>query len=195
MVYPGFSEFEVTIALTLLAPKYRVVNVGLTLEPVVGEAGLQVLPQVTLEQGFPEDAVALLIPGCPDLSVLLHAEALFERVRTLHARGTLLAAICAGPYVLARAGVLEGRDYTVTLARPQREFLGVFDASRYRYQDVITDGHLITAQGHAFAAFGLEVARHLGAARNLEGVRTFYSGLGNPLFEEAERGSLPEAVR
>ncbi len=109
---------------------------------------------------------------------LKDAEPLFSFVGDLSGRGALLAAICSGPYVLAQAGVLAGRPYTVTFTKKQRDFLGCFDEERFRYKPVMQDGNVITAQGHAFVAFGLAVARHLRGDLSRE-TAAFYEGRAN----------------
>lgn len=185
LVYPGFSEFEVTVALALLARTHDIVNVGLDARPLRGEGGLQVLPDRALADARPEDFAAVLVPGSADMFVLKDRPDLDAFLRGAHARGALVGAICGGPYALGRAGLLDGVPYTVTFTAEQRAFLGVFPEEGHAYRDVVRAGHVVTAQGHAFAEFGLTVAEALGAVRNVEGARTFYRGLGNPGLESA----------
>lgn len=160
LLFPEFSEFEVTVTTSLLRASHELVTVALTAAPVTGEAGLTFLPHKVLEDADPDEFEAFVIPG-GDMVHLKDAELLFSFVEEMAERGALLAAMCSGPYVLARAGVLAGRPYTVTYTREQRTFLGCFDETRFRYEPVISDGNIITAQGHAFVAFGLAVTRHL----------------------------------
>lgn len=184
LVYPGFSEFEVTVALTLVNRRFQVVNVGLSSEPVRGEGGLVVLPERALADVRAEEFAAILIPGAVDMAPLADQPALTALLREAHARGTLLGAVCGGPFVLGQAGVLNGAPYTVTFTAEQRAFLGVFPEEGFEYRDVVRAGNVITAQGHAFAEFGLAVAEALGAVVNVEGARTFYRGQGNPALED-----------
>lgn len=193
LVYPGFSEFEVTVALALLSRTHDIVNVGLSLEPVRGEGGLRVLPEQRIEDLKASGFAALLIPGAADMAVLRDQEALTTLARDLHAKRRVLAAICGGPFVLGQAGVLEGLSYTVTFTPEQRAFLGVFPEAGFEYRDVVRSGHVITGQGHAFAEFGLAVAEALGAVRNVEGARRFYRGQGNPGMEQATSGETRAA--
>lgn len=181
LLFPGFSEFEVAVATSLLRDPHELVTLALTEESVTSEAGPTFLPHRTLEDVDPAELDALLIPG-GDMVHLEDAEPLFSLVRALSERGALLAAICSGPYVLARAGVLTGRPYTVTFTREQRDFLGCFDETGFRYEPVIQDGNVITAQGHAFVAFGLAVARHLYGDLS-EDTHAFYEGRRNAFME------------
>jgi len=183
LVYPGFSEFEVTVALNILAPKYRVVSVGLTLEPVTGEAGLRVLPDQAIQNVLADSFTAMLIPGAVDLVFLSNVPALDTFLQAMHAQGKVLGAICGGVFAFAQAGLLRDIPYTVTFNAEQRAFLQVFPEVGFEYRDVVRSGSIITAQGHAFVEFGLVMAEALGAIHNLEEAQTFYRGLGNPSME------------
>ncbi len=181
ILFPEFSEFEVTAAASFLRALHQLVTVALTDVPVTSEAGLTFLPRKSLADVRPQDFEVLIIPG-GNMVHLKDAEPLFSFVREMSERGALLAAICSGPYVLARAGVLAGRPYTVTYTREQRAFLGCFEKTGYRYEPVVQDENVITAQGHAFVAFGLAVARHLrGPLEN--NTHAFYEGRHNTFME------------
>lgn len=193
LVYPGFSEFEVTVALALLSSRFRVVNVGLNNHLVRGEGGLRVFPDQTIEETRADQFAALIIPGAADISVLaLAPESLPELVADFAAQGKVVAAICGGPYLLGRAGLLEGKPYTATFTAKQREFLCVLPEAGFLYQEVVQQGNIISAQGHAFVEFGLAVAQALGALKDPERARIFYSGRGNPGMETDLAASPPE---
>jgi len=183
LIYPGFSEFEVAVALTLLSGKFTVVNLGLTLDPVRGEGGLQVLPEQQLSTVRTDDFTAALIPGAPDLRPMVHVPELNMFLQDMHSEHKVIGAICGGPFALGQAGVLEGLPYTVSLTAAQRAFLGVFPESGFVYRDVVHSENIITAQGHAFAEFGLVFADALGAVDHIEAARRFYHGRGNAALE------------
>lgn len=190
LVSPGFAEFEVTVALALLGQKFRVVNVGLKNQLVLGEGGLRVYPDLTLEKVVPADYAAFILPGAVDLTpLMLGPEELFDLVARFAMSGGVLAAIGNAPYLLARAGLLTGMPYTATLTRQQREELLVFPEAGFQYQAVVQGRHeatgatFMTAQSHAFVEFGLTVAQALEAVADVERARTFYSGRGNAGME------------
>lgn len=181
LLFPTFSEFEVTVALSLVPSTYEVVTLALDGGTLRSEAGLLCQPHKKLSDLEPADLGVLIIPG-GDMESLMDAEPLFALVRELHAQGKLLAAICSGPYVLARAGVLTGLPYTVTHSREVRDFLGCYDEAAFRYEPVVTSGNVITAQGHAFVPFGLAVAKYINPDLSADAY-AFYEGRGNAAME------------
>ena len=181
LLFPTFSEFEVTVALSLVPSTHEVVTLALDERTVRSEAGLLCQPHHKLSDLEPTALEALIIPG-GDMRHLVDAEPLFAFVKSLHEKKRLLAAICSGPYVLARAGVLAGLLYTVTHSREARDFLGCYDEAAFRYENVVTSGHVITAQGHAFVPFGLAVAKHLNPDLSPDAY-AFYEGRGNAAMD------------
>ncbi len=162
MLYPGWSEYESGVALGVLREKYQLVTAALTPEPVTGEGGLTCLPHTTLDQVDPADYEVLLLPGCIDLAPCVNEPAYYDFVAHMWANpGLFVAAICAGTYFAARAGLLRGTRYTTPYPPEARRFLGVFDEALLQSDPTVHDGRLLTAKGNAFVEFGLELARCL----------------------------------
>ncbi len=184
-IYPTCAQYEVAVTLSLLRDSHDPVTFSLTKEPVPSEEGVQLLPHLSLEEVEVNDYDALIIPG-GDMEGLKDAAPLFELIRALYEQKKYLAAICSGPYLLARAGLLQDRPYTVTFSREQRRFLGCFNEAGFSYQPAIQDDAVLTAQGHAFVAFGLRLEEQL-SAQPSESARAFYTGAGNAEMEEDTR--------
>lgn len=161
LLYPTFSEFEIGVALSLVRRKHEVVTVGLDYQPITGEGGIRCLPHVTVDEVDPDQYDGMIIPGGLDMIHLEGAASLYQLVRQLDAAGKPLAAICGGPFVLGRAGVLDGRAYTASFGPDERAFLGLPEES-FLVDGVVRSGNLLTAQGASFVAFGLAVGELLG---------------------------------
>lgn len=185
-IYDTFSEFEITVATAMLRDSYQIVTVSESLNIIKGESGLQFVPHLMYQQVDPSEYEGIIIPG-GDLIHVKDTYSLFDVTKTMHEQNKLTAAICSGPYVLARAGVLEGKPYTVTLHHEQRNFLGCFEEELFRYDSVVKSGHVITAQGHAFVDFAITLAEQLGVLKNPQFVSEFYRGQRNRLMEQSER--------
>ncbi len=65
----------------------------------------------------------------------------------LDAQVKVLAAICIGPTILARAGVLKNKNATVWNQDQQQDKLLLEEGARYTAQAVIQDGKIVTADG------------------------------------------------
>ena len=86
------------------------------------------------------------------------SEALRSIVKSLHAAGKPVGAICLSPPVLARAGILAGRRATAFPA--DRALLELKrGGATYVEEAVVLDGTIVTASGpEAAAAFGQTLA-------------------------------------
>ncbi|AMR03802.1 MULTISPECIES: DJ-1/PfpI family protein [Bacillus] len=183
-VYPTFAEFEITVATALLKNKYEIITAGLTKELVISETGLQVQPHIEVSEVRVDEYEGILIPGGEEVQ-LKDAKPLFSIIRQFHEQEKLVAAICAGPYALAKAGLFKEISYTVTL---DYQKLDCFPVENFVYKEVVQHSNIITAQGHAFVPFGIAIASYFGVAN--EHNINFYGGKGNVMMEKL----LPENV-
>lgn len=103
------------------------------------------------------DADTVIVPGWPDVDTAPPDE-LLDALVSAHERGARLASICTGAFVLAEAGLLDGRPATT-------HWLWA-EAFRQRYPRVdldpavlyVDDGQLLTSAG---TAAGLDLCLHL----------------------------------
>jgi 4-methyl-5(b-hydroxyethyl)-thiazole monophosphate biosynthesis len=180
VVYPTFSEFEITVTTAILKAHFDIITASDSISPVIGESSLKILPHIAFEEVKAEDYEGIIIPG-GDLYYIKDSDALFRLVGKFCTQDKLVAAICSGGYVLARAGLLINNPYTVTLNKEQRDFLGCFNEDNFTYENIVRSKNIITAQGHAFVEFALDIARHLNVYK--EEYKEFYSGVRNRLME------------
>lgn len=126
---------------------------------VVGAHEIRVLADKLIDEiDSLEDYMGLVIPGgLPGATNLRDSERVIEIVKEMNEEGKMLGAICAGPIVLARAGVIEGKKIT--------SFPG-FEADlshgEYLEENVVVDGNIISSRGPALAVeFALEIINYL----------------------------------
>lgn len=91
-----------------------------------------------------EDYDFLVIPGGPYVSKVIEEDVKIKELAILfNQNNKLVAAICAGPRFLGRAGLLDDKKFTCytgcEVDMPKGEYLPKFKA--------ITDGNIITARG------------------------------------------------
>ena len=111
-----------------------------------GMFGLRVMPDLTVREANPNDYDALVIVGGSGSPKLADYPEVLDLVRRFNQQEKLIGAICLGPYILARAGILEGRKVTLfpsdfALAEVRR------NGGEYLEEDVVVDGNLVTANG------------------------------------------------
>lgn len=155
----GFEELEaVSIVDVLRRADIEVVLAGLREGPVTSARNVRIIPDTVIDTVEPEDFDMLILPGGQPGSDNLNAD---ERVRNLirvfNDKGKLTGAICAAPYVLANAGVLEGRH--ATSYPTYREKLGNV---LYEDKTVVEDGTILTSRGPGTApCFALAIVERL----------------------------------
>ncbi|SHG83729.1 transcriptional regulator, AraC family with amidase-like domain [Jatrophihabitans endophyticus] len=166
LLLPPVVGFDATIPPQLFgaavtdegAPLYDVVTAGLTTDPVVTESGYAIVPSA--DAGALATADTVLVPGTryhgPRYEGIVPAE-LAAALRLVRP-GTRLVSICTGAFVLAAAGLLDGRPATTHWAYG--------DALRTLYPEVrldadllfVDDGDVLTSAG---VAAGVDLCLHL----------------------------------
>jgi transcriptional regulator GlxA family with amidase domain len=165
-----FDIFQHTIFHT--DPGMRVFTVGLSLDPVRTFEGLRLLPDYTLTSAPPIDV--LVVPSAEhSMDTDLENAELINWVRTTGLRAGHILSLCDGAFVLARAGLLDGRAATTFPADIERldELFGETVDVR-RGVSFVHHGAVLTSVGGArsFDApmylcellYGEEVARGIG---------------------------------
>ncbi|EGK8007499.1 DJ-1 family protein [Campylobacter lari] len=123
---------------------------------VQGANGICIKADVSLSSVDQEnlDAIALA-GGFEGMMNLKNNQAIIKIIQDLHAKKKIVAAICASPMVLAKAGVINGEFSCYPGCEVGIEGVRVNKA-------VVVNENVITAAGPATAIlFGLELAKHL----------------------------------
>lgn len=143
---PDSPRPQLPFELTLCSDGGRPVRTGQDIT-VSTNAGLEAL----------DDADLIIVPGCsPAMVSGQHAPV--EALRRAHDRGTRVMSICTGAFVLAAAGLLDGRRATT--------HWGYADLMRERHPDVdldpdvlyIDDGDVLTSAG---LSAGMDLCLHV----------------------------------
>ncbi|MBE3558616.1 MAG: type 1 glutamine amidotransferase [Ktedonobacteraceae bacterium] len=91
----------------------RVIVIGLTTQTVHGKHGLEMTPDISIEEAPPASQLdALVIPGGWAPDKLRRNQGVLQLVRDMHAQGKIIATICHGGWVPISAGIVRGRRAT-----------------------------------------------------------------------------------
>ncbi len=162
LAYDGLCTFEFGIGVEVFSlhrPEfqrwYRFRTVAAEAGPLAAQGGVSILADTGLE-GF-KGASLILVPGWRGCDAEV-PEDLIAALRTAHARGARLASICSGAFVLAAAGLLDGRRATTHWRYTERL------AARYPSIEVlpdvlyVDDGDVMTSAG---SAAGIDLCLHI----------------------------------
>ncbi|MDM7913602.1 MAG: DJ-1/PfpI family protein, partial [Methanotrichaceae archaeon] len=140
----GFEEIEaITVIDILRRAEIEVVVAGLKDGLIEGAHKVKVLPDTSLEKIDSEDFDGVVLPGgYPGYVNLGKDERILNMVREMDRAGKYVAAICCAPYVLIKAGVLQGRKATISPSGKKE----VSVSAQYCEDRVVVDRKLITSQ-------------------------------------------------
>jgi len=159
LLYPNVTQLDLTGPYEVLSrcPDVQVHLVWKSLDPVVTEHGMPLLPTATFDD-LPQ-ADVLCVPGGYGINDLLVDAATLTYVRQVASSARFVTAVCTGSLVLGAAGLLKGRRATTHWASRHLlpEFGAIITAGR-----VVRDGGLITGGGvTAGIDFALELVAML----------------------------------
>ncbi len=91
----------------------KVIVIGLTTQSVRGKHGLEMTPDVSIQEAPSADALdGIVIPGGWAPDKLRRNQGVLHLVRTIHTQGKIVATICHGGWVPISAGIVRGRKAT-----------------------------------------------------------------------------------
>ncbi|WKY46165.1 DJ-1/PfpI family protein [Eubacteriaceae bacterium ES2] len=169
---PGFEEVEALTVVDYLrrVESIQVEMVSIANGPMVsGSHLIEVKADKTIgELEKLEDYAAVIIPGgMPGAANLRDDPRVIKVLQEMNASGKVVAAICAGPIVLEKASLIDGKKVT-----SYPGFEKDLPNSIYQETAVVHDGNVITSRGPAKAVdFALELVATLAGENEAETLR------------------------
>ena len=160
----GFEEIEALTVVDILRRadlNCTTVSVNPDGKTVVnGSHNIPVTADTTIDKITLDTVESLILPGgMPGTSNLKASEPLKALIIEAYEKKYHLAAICAGPTVLAELGLLKNVN---AVCYPSSEEILSKSGAIVHGEEVITDGNITTSRGMGTAiAFGLELVRIL----------------------------------
>jgi transcriptional regulator GlxA family with amidase domain len=154
LVGPITAFYGLTMSLAGNSSKYSTVSVAERVEPIDSDTPMALIPDMAFEDV--PDPFALIVPGGGmDALKAMGDERLLDYLRFASHGAEVVASVSTGAFLLAAAGLLEGRRATTHPSYGGLlEKLGV----DYVHGDWIEDGRFITAAG---ASGGIDMALYL----------------------------------
>lgn len=158
LVYPEMTALDAIGPYEVLSrlPGASVAWVAPTLEPVVTDAGLTILPTASFDT-LPKPGI-VIVPGGREAFGLQQPGTL-DWLRAVHPHTRFTTSVCTGALILGAAGLLRGRRATTHWYKlPQLKAYG----ARPTRRRVVHEGRIITAAGvSAGIDMGLYLAQQL----------------------------------
>ena len=158
----GFEEIEaLTVVDVLRRANITCHMVGFEAR-VTGSHAIQVQADRVFDGDLSDYDMIVLPGGMPGSANLRDHELLIAELQKCEQIGKKLAAICAAPIVLNRAGLLKDKEFTCYDGVQEQIADG-----HYRKETVVVDGQLTTSRGPATAlAFAYNLVEQLGGDAN-----------------------------
>src|SRR5258705_4911658 len=151
LVFPNFqlldaagpiSVFEIAARFAGQSPSIKVLAV--TPGPVRSSSGVEMLARGLKPSGA---ITTLLLAGGKGVDAAARCDKTLKFVRTMAKRGVRLASVCSGAYILAEAGLLDGRRAT-THWRRTRHFLAAYPEVKLEPDRIfVRDGNIWSSAG------------------------------------------------
>ncbi|HEM3335567.1 TPA: DJ-1/PfpI family protein [Streptococcus suis] len=139
----GFEEIEALAPVDVFRrAHFDCQIVGLDSHEVEGSHGIRVQTDQVFDGDLSSFELIVLPGGMPGSVHLRDSESLITELQRAVASGKSVAAICAAPIVLDKAGLLDSRHYTCFPGKEKDIPSGIL-----LEEDVVVDGPIITSRG------------------------------------------------
>lgn len=158
-----FEDCEVVEPTAILkANGAEVAIASTTMDPAIGINGFRITPDIKISDANADDYDAIVLPGGTGaISHIWDNEELRTLLQQFNSQNKIVAAMCAAPPALAKAGIL--KDKTVTMF-PWDD--GIKELTTrgaiYVNEETVTDGNIVTGKNPAASkSFGLAICNAL----------------------------------
>ena len=170
LIAKGFEEIEAITLIDLLRRAgYNLTTVSIsTSKEVIGGHNIKIFTDSTFDAESFEDMDMLLLPGGGDGVLNLASEnKVLDLIKKTFSNDKYIAAICAAPFVLDRAGILDGREVTCFPTWQDKIVSGTV-----KNENILVDGKIITGRGVGAAIdMGLKIVEILSSKEASENLR------------------------
>lgn len=158
-----FEDCEVVEPTAILKANGAEVTIAsTTMDPAIGINGFRITPDIKISDANADDYDAIVLPGGTGvISHIWDNEELRTLLQQFNSQNKIVAAMCAAPPALAKAGIL--KDKTVTMF-PWDDGIKELTTrgATYVNEETVTDGNIVTGKNPAASkSFGLAICNAL----------------------------------
>lgn len=159
----GSEEIEfVTVLDVLRRADIETLSVSADVDSIcgIGAHGISICTDIAADEVYLDDCEMIVVPGgIPGVDNIAAEQMCLDQIKAAFDEGKPVAAICAGPTVLAKAGVLSGKKATIYPGMESHlEAAGATPVD----ERVVIDGNVITSQGPGTAMeFAFAIVEYL----------------------------------
>lgn len=192
LIFPRMTQLDMTGPFEVFAriPNAEVHLIWKTIEPVICDTGLSLMPTKTITDCPKLDVIC--IPGGPGQIDLMEDADVIAFVRQQGEQAQYVTSVCTGALVLGAAGLLRG--YKAATHWASMDNLAYFGAQAVKMR-VCTDRNRITGGGvTAGIDFGLVLASKLTDKATAEKIQLYLEYNPEPPFSSGSPDTAPPAV-
>lgn len=195
MLSPGFEEGETVEILDVLRRGgYQVDAVSIAGEMVPGAHKITVKADKVLSENLKDYQgydMIVLPGGWTGVDNMIADQRVLDLVRYYKDSGKWVAAMCAAPNVLAKAGVIQGKTIT---AYPGKKTEPFYTGANYVRDTVVIDGKMVTSRGPGTALpFAFALVDVLGGDSDFIKGRFLYNEM--KLWPDWQKGAYPAEAK
>ena len=168
LLVDGFEEMEAICTIDILRRAgIDVKTVGLGGGYIEGSHSVVVKSDIPLGEIDVLGVDLIVLPGGAGYKTMLESELILNIIKKAYSNNIKIGAICAAPAVLAKAGILKGKNATIYTGMENELAEAV-----YIDKDVVVDGNIVTGRGPGLAMeFALELVKQLKGQETMENVK------------------------
>lgn len=177
LIYDGFSNFEISVALEILALNNKEIVIFSKNKKVVrSEERINVIPDKDINEIEVDDFDSLLLPGAVDIRNIIEDEQIKEFISKFEYK--IIGAISIAPILLLKAGILKDKKFMAGVNKEELYDEGFTFNELIKMKDwndcvelrsemeYIIDGNIITSVAFNFVKFGIQFCKMLGYEAN-----------------------------
>ena len=192
VLFPRLTQLDLTGPFEILSrlPGAKVSIVAKTLDPVLGDSGLGLVPNQTFASCGPLDLIC--VPGGMGIPAVLQDVETIDFIRRQAEAAKYVTSVCTGAFVLGAAGLLQGKRATTHWA--YTDLLPLVGATHEKAR-VVRDGNVFTGGGvTAGIDFGLTVLAEVAGPGVVQRIQLAVEYDPAPPFQSGNPGSASPEI-